>query len=418
MRRYDHHAILIQPIRYTLRYPLRRGLILAVALAVWLTACANLPPPAPAPRLESERAGEPTLADLWDGTARFVVDVADTGLPMGESDTVLLDDGTLRAYVHASMQSLGVIDQCGQPVAFPGCVVLFTSEDGGQTFAPTRSAQGAVQCQIPCRSCPCTSQHDHIDQQQYPRLAWWRDPLSQTIDWSMVYEYRANTILRRSPDGLAWSDAAEVPLTGIWRGWLMPCRPEEMIGPHPHAAGEYDCLTGSPPGIFVDDRSGAPELYIFVGLGQNPSSMGCYRGPLGAPPSLLRKCDHTPLFTGSATYGPLDRSDQTANPHFDFRTISSAEVIRVGDEIYMLYEGVRGPQAGDAGDTQFALGLARTQSGLIDGPWQRYAGNPILVDLPGNVGVGHADLVVMDGATYLYTSLDGITRSRLALVWN
>src|SRR5690606_24885921 len=273
----------------------------------------------------------------------------------------------------------------------------------GRSFSPTRHATGSIQCQIACRQCPCSSQHDHIDQQQYPRLAWWRDSRGQVTAWSMVYEYRANTILRRSTDGVTWSDGAELPLTGVWRRWLMPCRRAESVGPHPHAGDQFDCLTGSPPGIFIDDQSSPPELYIFVGLGQNPGSMGCYRGPLAAPPALLRKCDHTPLFTGSPIYGPPGRAGAAANRHFDFRTISSAEVMRVDDRIYMLYEGVRGPQAGDAGDTQFALGLARTQTRLIDGPWERYTGNPILVDLPGNVGVGHADLVVIGGVTYLYT---------------
>ncbi|MFX1412115.1 MAG: hypothetical protein ACFFA6_17365 [Promethearchaeota archaeon] len=42
---------------------------------------------------------------------------------------------------------------------------------------------------------------------------------------------------------------------------------------------------------------------------------------------------------------------------------------------------------------------------------------PFLIDLPGNIGLGHADLVVLDGQTLLFTSLDGVTRSRLALVW-
>ncbi len=56
-------------------------------------------------------------------------------------------------------------------------------------------------------------------------------------------------------------------------------------------------------------------------------------------------------------------------------------------------------------------------TGQIDGPWETYPGNPILVDLPGNVGVGHADLIVIQGQTLLYTSLDGQKRSRLALVW-
>ena len=34
------------------------------------------------------------------------------------------------------------------------------------------------------------------------------------------------------------------------------------------------------------------------------------------------------------------------------------------------------------------LGLARSVTGDIDGAWEKYAGNPILVDLPGNVGLG------------------------------
>jgi beta-xylosidase len=79
---------------------------------------------------------------------------------------------------------------------------------------------------------------------------------------------------------------------------------------------------------------------------------------------------------------------------------------------------VRGPGAGDAGDTQFGLGLARSLTDQIDGAWEKYPGNPLLVDLPGNIGLGHADPVVLDGRTYLYTSLDGVRRSRLVLIWN
>ena len=66
---------------------------------------------------------------------------------------------------------------------------------------------------------------------------------------------------------------------------------------------------------------------------------------------------------------------------------------------------------------QFALGLARAATKAIDGPWEVYPGNPILVDMPGNVGVGHADVVVIDGETVLFTSLDGAQRSRLVLRW-
>jgi hypothetical protein len=343
------------------------------------------------------------------------MDIHDTGLPMGESDTVILGDGSLRAYVHASAPSLGVVDQCGQPVAFPGCVVLFTSQDGGAHFAPATAGGTAPTCLIPCRQCPCSSQVDHIDQQQYPRAASWLDGPQPA--WAMVYEYRANSFVRRSADGLAWSPASEIPLTGIWRRWLMACRPEEDIGLHPYARDQFDCLIGSPPGLTVVASPQGPEIYVFVGTGQNPSGMGCYRGPLAGPATLWRKCDHHPLFTGSATYGPEGVTGPAANTYFDFRTISSADVVKVNRRYYMVYEGVRGPDAGAAGDTQFGLGLARSSGEQIDGPWETYAGNPVLVDLPGNVGVGHSDVIVIDGVTYLFTSLDGVARSRLRLVW-
>ncbi|MGC9348531.1 MAG: hypothetical protein ACP5JG_10375 [Anaerolineae bacterium] len=106
-----------------------------------------------------------------------------------------------------------------------------------------------------------------------------------------------------------------------------------------------------------------------------------------------------------------------ANAYFDYRTISSADALRVGELVYLFFEGVRGPGSGDPGDSQFGLGLVRSASCRVDGPWERYPGNPILVDRPGNVGLGHADVVVHRGHTYLYTSLDGKMRSRMALVW-
>jgi hypothetical protein len=63
------------------------------------------------------------------------------------------------------------------------------------------------------------------------------------------------------------------------------------------------------------------------------------------------------------------------------------------------------------------LGLARSLTNQIDGPWETFTANPILVDMPGNVGLGHSDLIVLNGRLILYTSLDGRVRSRLALVW-
>ena len=222
-------------------------------------------------------------------------------------------------------------------------------------------------------------------------------------------------IHRISRDGLTWSDPGFVPRTGIWQEWYRGCPKGARIGEHPFTTPFYHCLVGGPPGIYAEDG----ELFVFVGLGQNPGSMGCYQGRTeeivqGIQP--LQFCTHNPLFTGTEEYGPHDAKGPVTNAYFGFRTISSADVIKVDERYYMFFEGVRGPGSNDPGDTQFGLGLARSVTEQIDGPWELFAGNPILVDLPGNIGLGHADIVVLNGVTYLYTSLDGVVRSRLRLV--
>jgi hypothetical protein len=346
--------------------------------------------------------GYPTLADFWAGQAEFVVDVPVTGLPMGESDTLVMANGEWWSYVHASDRSAGVVDSCGAPVEFPGCVVIYRSQDQGVSFELTEPV-----CQIRCNRCPCESQTDHVNQQQYPRIEWTGQ------NFTLVYEYGAMVMMATSDDGLEWLPQGQIPATGIWHYWYRDCTKAESIGVHPHAGYDYQCLVGGPPGLFVEDGT----AYVFVALGQNPSAMGCYKGPVGGAPWFFEKCQANPLFTGAAAYGPLELTGPEGNPYFDFRTISSGEIQRIGDRVYMLYEGVRGPGPGDPGDTQFTLGLARTVTDQVDGPWELFPGNPILVDNPGNIGLGHADLVVVDGETLLYTSLDGETRSRLRLVW-
>ena len=207
---------------------------------------------------------------------------------------------------------------------------------------------------------------DHINQQQYPRVAFDGKVLF------LVYEYLGRIRLRRSRDGLHWSSPERVADTGIWRHWLHACGPGETIGEHPFVSDNYDCLAGAPPGIIVDQG----RIYIFVGLGQNPGAIGCYTGPVTAPAHQFTRCLFNPLFSGAETYGPLESNGQHANPYFDFRTMSSAEVLIIEDRIYMLYEGVRGPGKDDPGDTQFGLGLARTSTDQIDGPWEKFHWEP------------------------------------------
>lgn len=381
------------------------GCALLGLMLLTLSSCAqsesSLLAPAATPTVIS--APHPTLADFWEGRATFVIDIEDTGLPMGESETLVGPDGALWSYVHASHQSAGVIDSCGDPVPFPGCVVIYRSTDGGRSFQLEDST-----CLLECNQCPCTSKDDHVDQQQYPRVEW------DGERYRMVYEYRAMVMTSESQDGIEWTPVEQVPATGIWHYWFRDCTRAESIGVHPHAPYDYQCLVGGPPGLFIENG----EIYIFVGLGRNPGAMGCYRGPVGGEVGLMQKCENNPLFGGVEQYGVDVAPGPDANPFFDFRTISSAELMRIGERVYMLYEGVRGPGPGAGGDTQFGLGMARTLTDQVDGPWETYEGNPILVDQPGNVGLGHADLIVLDGVTYVYTSLDGEVRSRLRLEWN
>lgn len=347
----------------------------------------------------------PRLDDFWEGRAIWVLDVFDVGLPPGESDTVAQGGNVYWSYLHASSRSAGVIDQCGAPAPFPGCVTVWTSYDAGRSFSLP-----APVCLIPCARCPCDAELDHVQQQQYPRVAVSADGV-----FYMVYEWGARIMLRTSVDrGFTWSPAEHVPGTGIWPLAYGNCSPLERIDPHPFVGAlEWDCLVGAPPGIYVDGE----ELYIFVDLGNNPAHLGCLRGNRFAGAAGLRRCDTTPLFSGAATYGPLDATGPAANPYFDFRYVSSADVVRDGDRYYMTYEGVRGPGPGDPGDTQFGLGFARSSGPAIDVSWEKYPGNPILSDLPGSIGLGHADLIAIDGTWYLYTATGTTTRGRYRLAW-
>ena len=327
----------------------------------------------------------------------------DVGLPVGESDTVYRGGAEFWSYLHASHQSAGVLDSCGDPVPFPGCVTLWKSYDGGLHFALENPV-----CLFPCGTCPCDPGRDHTGQQQYPRVFFDADRAY------IVYEWGSGTYLRTSSDGLHWSAEAHVPGTGAWHVDQGPCDEAESVGEHPHIFSdlEVDCLVGAPPGIYVEGNL----LYIFVGLGRAPGHLGCYVGDKTAGASGLHQCVSAPLFGAELGYGPVDVLGAAANPYFEFRTISSADVVRVGDRYYMAYEGVRGPSNPYVVDDQFGLGFTRSVGLAIDGSWEKYPGNPVIVDLSGNWGVGHADIVVVGPATYLYTATSLETRGRYVLV--
>lgn len=361
------------------------------------------PTPSPSPTV-TPTPYPPRLGDFWEGRAEWVIDVFNVGLPRGESDTLARGDGVFWSFLHASNASAGVVDGCGAPVPFPGCVTLWLSQDWGQSFALT-----APRCLMPCLRCPCQEERDHVQQQQYPRVTAASDGTLY-----MVYEWGARTMLRVSTDGGAtWSPAEQVPGTGIWPLSAGACTSLERIDPHPYTTSEWDCLVGAPPGVYVE----GDELYVFVDLGSNPAHMACLRGDRAQGAAGLRRCQTNPLFSGALIYGPPQASGAAANPYFDFRYVSSADVVRDGGRYYMVYEGVRGPGPGDPGDTQFGLGMARSSGGAIDLPWEKYPGNPLLWDLPGNIGLGHADLVQIGATWYLYTTTAAAIRGRYRLEW-
>ena len=346
----------------------------------------------------------PTLHDFRAGEAEWVIDMVDVALPVGESDTIIMPDGTYRSYLHASERSAGIIDQCGMPVEFPGCLTIWTSEDSGQSFS-----LDVPVCLMPCGACPCDDNRDHITAQQYPRVAVADDGM-----WYMVYEWHAQAIVRRSEDGLVWSDwdYLETP-AGTWQSSFAPCSAIESIGEHPNIRGQAeDCILGAPPGIFIE----GDMLYVFVMAGSSPSHMRCYKGKRSGDTGDLQVCDTDPLFTGSQTYGDIDLVGQDAEEFWDFRYISSAEVIKVDDIYYMAYEGIRGPAELEFGrDNQFGLGFA--WSTAIDSEWQAFEQNPVVMGLVDNWGIGHADLLIIDGVTYMYSATSQTTRGRYRLVW-
>jgi hypothetical protein len=345
-----------------------------------------------------------TLDEFWDGTAWWELEAFDVGLPVGESDTVYRGGGEFWSYLHASFQSAGVVDQCGDPVPFPGCVTLWKSHDGGLHFTLENP-----RCLFPCLSCPCQAS-DHTHQQQYPRVFF------DSGRAYIVYEWGAGIYMRTSHNGIDWSGEAYVPGTGQWYAdQNRPCAGAESIGEHPNIYNETEygnCLVGAPPGIYVE----RDLLYVFVGLGRDPGHMGCFVGNRQAGVRGLRKCASNPLFGAENGYGPLDAFGADANPYFEFRTISSADVVRVGNRYYMAYEGVRGPSNPAVVDDQFGLGFARSVGPEIDGPWERFPGNPVLMDVANNWGIGHADLVIVGPATYMYTATSQTTRGRYVLV--
>ena len=341
-----------------------------------------------------------TLADFWSGKAGWVLEIPDTGLPIGESDTINMGNGVFWSYLHASGQSAGVVDSCGSPAPFPGCVTRWVSTDGGQHFALAEP-----KCVLTCSSCPCDAD-DLVDQQQYPRVV--KTPGGV---FYMVFENGATTWFTSSFDGITWQSPMPIPHTGMWKLSDVTCGKAERIGPHPSFTSEYDCMAGGPPGLYITKT----QIIVFVGLGQNPGHMGCFRSPLGGP-YYFRRCAANPLFSGAAEYGPLDALGAAANPYFDFRYVTSADVVRSGSYYYMSYEGIRGPSTPAAGrDTQFALGFAR--SWALDSVWQKYPGNPVLDNIVDNWGIGHADLLITNGITTMYAGTPEMKRGRYTLAF-
>jgi hypothetical protein len=362
-------------------------LVTAGAVALTLTWAGNS---------QQDASVGPSLTDFWEGKAGWVLDVADTGLPVGESDTIQ-SGNELWSYLHASTASAGVVDSCGDPVAFPGCVTRWVSTDGGMSFQLAEP-----QCILACDRCPCDG-NDMTWQQQYPRVAQLPGG-----SYMMVFEHGAMAWTSLSPDGITWRRPMPVPYTGLWTLAEYQCVDFMRIGEHPWIGNADDCMAGAPPGIV----STGGKTYLLLGMGQNPGHIGCYAAWNGS--HHYTPCASNPLLSGSQSYGPLDARGAEANPHFDFRYTTAADAVYQDGYFFIAYEGIRGPSAADAGrDDQFALGFARAR--VIDSPWEEYPLNPVLGDVADNWGIGHADLLIVNGQVVMYTATPALTRGRYIL---
>ena len=128
------------------------ALVSPAATAVPATATAVAPPtftplPTSAPTPTPEIGFYPpvgrefaTLDEFWNGRAEWLLEIWDAGLPLGESDSVQVGEFEFWSYLHASHQSAGVVDQCGDPVPFPGCTTLWRSTDAGRSFSLEEAA--------------------------------------------------------------------------------------------------------------------------------------------------------------------------------------------------------------------------------------------------------------------------------------
>ncbi|MCP4542966.1 MAG: hypothetical protein GY832_38100, partial [Chloroflexi bacterium] len=189
-------------------------------------------PPTPVPQPAFSPAPPPgrtfaTLDHFWAGSAEWVMESFDVGLPVGESDTVYRGGTEFWSYLHASHQSAGVVDRCGDPAPFPGCVTLWKSHDGGLTFGLEDP-----RCLFPCTTCPCTA--DHPNQQQYPRVFF-------DVDRAyIVYEWGAGSYMRTSSDGVNWSGEAHVSGSGQWHADPGGCTEAETVGEHPNIYNEQE----------------------------------------------------------------------------------------------------------------------------------------------------------------------------------
>jgi hypothetical protein len=377
------------------------------ALAIVAPACTT-EDAKPAATAEAAATEAPSLGDFIAGNATWVMESRDVGLPLGESDTILGADGILRSYLHASTQSAGVRDSNGGVVEFPGCVTEWQSTDKGKSFRLARPT-----CLFACARSGCTPQ-DHTNQQQYPRVAKADDGTMY-----MAYEWGAAVHLRTSSDdGRTWS--AEETLAGTGFG-VHECAPEARVGEcHGNEQTVGQCLVGAPPGIFVD----GDELYVFADAGSCPAHMACFRGPRSEGVRGLRPCDNATIFASSAADQGPGILGSAGNEHFDFRFISSAEVVRDGNLFVMAYEGERGP-ATDHTPDEWGLGFAFSET--LDAQWTKSDMNPVLLSLPGNVGFGHADILKIDGAWIMFDTVAEPTtpagdnpstkRGRWRLVW-
>jgi len=306
-------------------------------------------------------AAEPTLDDLWAGTAKFEVQTESFGADFGMHFLSVL-------YVQESISVFHIISDNGQPA-----IGLATTTDG-----VVFKNLGKILT--------------HSDKGWDSRFASFPSVVKVGDKWYMVFEGAGDSPgdigLATSDDGISFS---KHPTPILIHAQRQPKDPKLSLGWERNNIGT--------PSIYYEDK----QFYVFyhgygVVAGGGPDD--CQVGiATGADLLKLKRVGNGPIL-------------RTTKSNWDSGTIGKRSVMKQGNLYYMIFEGSTDQPYDKA---KWSSGLARSKA--YTGPWERFEKNPVLPITNGGFGYDGPEFVRIGETLYVYFRSPKSTTSRAALVW-